>query len=371
MTRFNLSTEQLVELVTKEIGSEFTTSQLRDWVNQSGFSYPTISKRLDTFKIARGQYRIQQLEQAYSQPAVEPVVIVNRNIDTITADMGNLVPENDTTFVPFGCFNDVKKIIKSKIFFPLFITGLSGNGKTHAVEQACAQLNREIVRVNITIETSEDDLLGGYRLLDGQTVWSDGPVVQALRRGAILLLDEVDLASNKVMCLQPVLEGKGVFLKKTNTYIRPSSGFNVIATANTKGRGSDDGRFIGTNILNEAFLERFAVTFQQEYPSSVVETKILTNLSEVLQLSNTEQIIKDLTTWSDIIRKTFVEGGIDDVISTRRLIHVLRAYAVWGNISKAIELTTNRFDDETREVFLELFRKISSGEEVQSQQVEY
>ena len=190
----------------------------------------------------------------------------------------DLIPLKDDTYVPFGNFADVKKIIKSGLFYPTFITGLSGNGKTFSVEQACAQLGRELIRVNITIETDEDDLIGGFRLVDGATVWHNGPVIEALERGAVLLLDEVDLASNKILCLQSILEGKGVFLKKTGRYVQPADGFNVIATANTKGKGSDDGRFIGTNVLNEAFLERFALTFEQEYPTPSVETKILEKL---------------------------------------------------------------------------------------------
>jgi MoxR-like ATPase len=245
------------------------------------------------------------------------------------------------------------------MFYPTFITGLSGNGKTLSVEQACAALGRELIRVNITIETDEDDLIGGFRLVNGETVWHNGPVVEALQRGAILLLDEVDLASNKVLCLQSILEGKGVFLKKVGKYVRRTPGFNIIATANTKGKGSDDGRFIGTNVLNEAFLERFALTFEQEYPSPKTEQKILEKVAGNLGVLD-EGFCENLANWSDIIRKTFKDGGIDEVISTRRLVHIIRAFAIWNDRLKAIKVCVNRFDDETKQSFLELYDKIDA-----------
>ena len=245
----------------------------------------------------------------------------------------------------------MKKIINSGIFYPVFITGLSGNGKTFSVEQACAALNKEIIRVNITIETDEDDLIGGFRLVDGETVWHNGPVVEALQRGAVLLLDEIDLASNKIMCLQSILEGKGVYLKKTGRTVHPAPGFNIIATANTKGKGSDDGRFIGTNVLNEAFLERFALTFEQEYPTPKVETKILERLCSKVGVTD-EEFCAKLADWADVIRKTFNDGGIDEVISTRRLSHIVRAYAIFGDRLKAIKVCTNRFDEETKQSFI-------------------
>ena len=235
----------------------------------------------------------------------------------------------------------------------------SGNGKTFSVEQACAALNRELIRVNITIETDEDDLIGGFRLVNGETVWHNGPVIEALERGAVLLLDEVDLASNKILCLQSVLEGKGVFLKKTGRYVKPAIGFNVIATANTKGKGSDDGRFIGTNVLNEAFLERFALTFEQEYPTPATETKILQKAAGNLGVLD-EEFCTNLANWADIIRRTFKDGGIDEVISTRRLVHIIRAFAIWQNRMKAIKVCVNRFDDETKQSFIELYDKIDA-----------
>ena len=272
----------------------------------------------------------------------------------------NLVPDKDPLYVPFGNFNDVYSIIKSGRYYPAFITGLSGNGKTFMVEQACAKAKREYFRVNITVETDEDDLLGHYALIDGNTVWQDGPVVKAMERGAILLLDEIDLASSKIMCLQPVLEGKGVFLKKVNRFVSPSVGFNVLATANTKGKGSEDGRFIGTNILNEAFLERFPITVEQEYPSMSVERKILDKVFASLDITEYGDFAEKLVTWADIIRKTFYEGGIDEIIATRRLVHIVNAYAIFGERKKAIEMCIARFDDDTKTSFLDLYSKCDS-----------
>ena len=272
----------------------------------------------------------------------------------------NLIPEKDPLYVPFGNFNDVYTIIKSGRYYPVFITGLSGNGKTFMVEQTCAKAKREYFRVNITVETDEDDLLGHYALIDGNTVWQDGPVVKAMERGAILLLDEIDLASSKIMCLQPVLEGKGVFLKKVNRFVSPSVGFNVLATANTKGKGSEDGRFIGTNILNEAFLERFPITVEQEYPSMSVERKILEKVFASLDITTYGDFAEKLVTWADIIRKTFYEGGIDEIIATRRLVHIVNAYAIFGDRKKAIEMCIARFDDDTKTSFLDLYSKCDS-----------
>ena len=272
----------------------------------------------------------------------------------------NLVPDKDPLYVPFGNFNDVYSIIKSGRYYPAFITGLSGNGKTFMVEQACAKAKREYFRVNITVETDEDDLLGHYALIDGNTVWQDGPVIKAMERGAILLLDEIDLASSKIMCLQPVLEGKGVFLKKVNRFVSPSVGFNVLATANTKGKGSEDGRFIGTNILNEAFLERFPITVEQEYPSMSVERKILDKVFASLDITEYGDFSEKLVTWADIIRKTFYEGGIDEIIATRRLVHIVNAYAIFGDRKKAIEMCIARFDDDTKTSFLDLYSKCDS-----------
>ena len=282
----------------------------------------------------------------------------------------NLVPDKDPLYVPFGNFNDVYSIIKSGRYYPAFITGLSGNGKTFMVEQACAKAKREYFRVNITVETDEDDLLGHYALIDGNTVWQDGPVVKAMERGAILLLDEIDLASSKIMCLQPVLEGKGVFLKKVNRFVSPSVGFNVLATANTKGKGSEDGRFIGTNILNEAFLERFPITVEQEYPSMSVERKILDKVFASLDITEYGDFAEKLVTWADIIRKTFYEGGIDEIIATRRLVHIANAYAIFGDRKKAIEMCINRFDEDTKTSFLDLYSKCDSEVVIEEESTE-
>ena len=282
----------------------------------------------------------------------------------------NLVPDKDPLYVPFGNYNDVYSIIKSGMYYPAFITGLSGNGKTFMVEQACAKAKREFFRVNITVETDEDDLLGHYALIDGNTVWQDGPVVKAMERGAILLLDEIDLASSKIMCLQPVLEGKGVFLKKVNRFVSPSVGFNVLATANTKGKGSEDGRFIGTNILNEAFLERFPITVEQDYPSMAIERKILDKVFTSLDISDFGDFPEKLVTWADIIRKTFYEGGIDEIIATRRLVHIANAYAIFGDRKKAIEMCINRFDEDTKTSFLDLYSKCDSEVVIEEESTE-
>lgn len=339
--------------IIERFGQIVTTADLHTYADETGTTYQTLSKKLNNFKVQRGMWHLsitEQLEQTFSQPAAEPVI----------EKIESLIPSKDANFVSFGNFADIKKILSSKQYYPIFITGLSGNGKTFSVEQACAQLKRELIRVNITIETDEDDLIGGFRLVNGETVWHNGPVIQALERGAILLLDEVDLASNKILCLQSVLEGNGVFLKKIGRYVKPAAGFNVVATANTKGKGSDDGRFIGTNVLNEAFLERFPVTLEQAYPTPKVETAILKKVSESLNCYD-EEFNSRLVSWAEIIRKTFFDGGVDEVISTRRLVHVVRAFSIFGKRKKAIEVCVNRFDDETKQSFLELYAKIDAS----------
>ena len=345
-----VSTDDLVSYLTDAHGTEVNTKQLFEASEHFNCSLATVKKRLKDYKQGIGKWNLtvqEKLEKTYQAPAAAPAV------------EQNLVPSKDDNYVPFGNFTDVKKIIQSGIFYPTFITGLSGNGKTFSVEQACAALNRELIRVNITIETDEDDLIGGFRLVNGETVWHNGPVINALERGAILLLDEVDLASNKILCLQSILEGKGVYLKKTGRYVQPAKGFNVIATANTKGKGSDDGRFIGTNVLNEAFLERFALTFEQEYPTPAIETKILLRVAASVG-KHDEEFCTNLANWADIIRRTFKDGGIDEVISTRRLVHIMRAYAIWSDRMKAIKVCVNRFDDETKQSFIELYDKIDA-----------
>ena len=295
-----LSADYVVSSLKALYGENITSSDVRAWCAMNDSNYQTVVKKLDSYKTGRGKWNLtiqEKLEQTYQAPSALPAI------------EQNLIPEKDDTFVKFGNFGDIRKIIQSRLFYPTFITGLSGNGKTFSVEQACAQLGRELIRVNITIETDEDDLIGGFRLVDGATVWHNGPVVEALQRGAVLLLDEVDLASNKILCLQSILEGKGVFLKKIGKFVTPADGFQIFATANTKGKGSDDGRFIGTNVLNEAFLERFPVTFEQEYPSAANEYKILHKVATSLAVADLD-FLKRLCDWADIIRKTFYDGGI-------------------------------------------------------------
>jgi hypothetical protein len=358
-----LSTSSIIASLKDSYGPEVTSADIRGWCAMNDCNYQSVTRRLEKegCKVSRAKWNlevtkesVQELEVSYNSPAALPAIVQN------------LIPEKDDSFVKFGNFTDLKKIIQSRLFYPTFITGLSGNGKTFSVEQACAQLGRELIRVNITIETDEDDLIGGFRLVDGATVWHNGPVIEALQRGAILLLDEVDLASNKILCLQSILEGNGVFLKKIGQFVRPSAGFNVIATANTKGKGSDDGRFIGTNVLNEAFLERFPVTLEQEYPTPQTEQKILGKICD------DENFCKRLADWADIIRKTFYDGGIEEIISTRRLVHIVKAYKIFDDKAKAIQVCSNRFDDETKQAFLELYDKVDVDfempidEEVQS-----
>jgi len=345
---------QLIDSLKSLYGPEVTSGDLKGFCASRSLNYQTVTRHLEQFKTARGRWnlevtqeKVEQIERTYQAPAALPAL------------EQNLIPDKDDTFVKFGNFNDIKKIIASNIFYPTFITGLSGNGKTFSVEQVCAQLKRELIRVNITIETDEDDLIGGFRLVNGETAWHNGPVVEALERGAVLLLDEIDLASNKILCLQSILEGKGVFLKKIGKFVKPAAGFNVVATANTKGKGSDDGRFIGTNVLNEAFLERFPVTFEQTYPAPAVEQKILEGVALDLGVEDRD-FCKRLVDWADIIRKTFYDGGIEEIISTRRLVHIIRAYSIFNDKAKAIQVCTNRFDDETKQCFLELYDKVDA-----------
>ena len=347
-------------------GKKLDADMVKAYCDTHPIGYQTITKFLNRYKTKRGHWNVTvkqakaQLEQTFQQPSA-PVAPVSTGIAKTETDVQNLIPEIDKTFVRFGQFPDLKKVISSKLFYPVFITGMSGNGKTFGVEQACAETGRELIRVNITVETDEDDLIGGFRLVNGQTVWHNGAVIEALERGAILLLDEIDLASNKIMCLQSILEGKGVFLKKIGEYIKPKDGFNVIATANTKGKGSDDGRFIGTNVLNEAFLERFPITFEQEYPTVAVEKRIMTRLCEEIGIPLTgdhKGFIEYLCDWSDIVRRTFNDGGVDEIISTRRLVHIMRAYQIFGDKMVAMKMCLNRFDDETKESFMQLYTKL-------------
>ena len=341
-----VTTDDIINYLTAEHGETVGTQQLLNAAEHFNCSFATVKKRLKDYKAGIGKWHLTVQE-------------VREQLETVVKQTESLIPSKDANYVPFGNATDLKKIIKSKIFYPTFITGLSGNGKTLGVEQACAQLGRELIRVNITVETDEDDLIGGFRLVDGNTVWHNGPVLEALQRGAVLLLDELDLASNKILCLQSILEGNGVFIKKIGKQVYPEKGFTVVATANTKGKGSDDGRFVGTNVLNEAFLERFPLTFEQEYPSIKIEQKLLHNYCSELNCCD-DEYIENLGVWAEIIRKTFKEGGVDEVISTRRLVHIIRAFAIFKDRLKAIKLCLNRFDDETKAAFLELYSKIDA-----------
>ena len=356
-----------------------TIDQLKDVASTFGMKYaPQWIVKNPANKVGKGLFKLPALGEVVSvhasrlvqaaeqyEPAPQTQKIENTETKTeaayvVSSLTGNIVPEKDPNFVTFGDYSSVKSIIASKKFYPIFITGLSGNGKTLGVTQACAEKKREMIRVNITIETDEDDLLGGYRLRDGQTVWQNGPVIEAMERGAVLLLDEIDLASNKIMCLQPILEGNGVFVKKINKFVKPALGFTVVATANTKGKGSEDGQFIGTNVLNEAFLERFPITFEQKYPSVKIETKIISKMLET-ENAKDDEYATNLVNWADIIRKTYTEGGVDEIISTRRLVHIAKAYSIFRNKLKAVEVCTNRFDDDTKQSFIDLYTKIDSG----------
>ena len=340
-----------------------TRSEINALVKKGKIKNPSWLKS-DKFKVDRGVYTLNINDVSGDVAEVESVDTKisdeSKAAYVVSSLTDNVVPAKDKDFVNFGNFADVKNIITSKKFYPVFVTGLSGNGKTLAVTQACAVAKRELIRVNITIETDEDDLLGGYRLRDGQTVWQNGPVIEAMERGAVLLLDEIDLASNKIMCLQPILEGSGIYVKKINKFVKPKLGFNVVATANTKGQGSDDGKFIGTNVLNEAFLERFPVTFEQEYPGNKTEVKIVATKLKSAGKSD-DKFANNLVTWADVIRKTFKDGGVDEIISTRRLVHIAEAYAIFKNKMKAIEVCTNRFDESTKTSFVDLYTKVDSG----------
>ena len=270
------------------------------------------------------------------------------------------IPAKDKNYVPFGEFKMIEKIISSGKFFPVFISGHSGNGKTFMVEQVCAKVKRPMIRVQMSRETDEDDLIGGFRLINGETKFMKGPVLRAMEIGALLLIDEADRADpGKAMCLQGILEGKPYFMKKTGEIIVATEGFNVIVTANTKGRGSDDGRYVAATMLDDAWLERFPITIEQEYPAPSVEKKILTNyLNDGTLTEDDKSFINHLTDWSDIIRKTFTEGAIDELISTRRLVHIAQTFRMIGDRQKAIRLCINRFDEETKTAFLDLYSKV-------------
>ena len=362
-----------------------TKIDLHNIAESAGLKFPHWITRVSDYKVGRGLWSIpltngvakatpspkKKAKKVKATPVAEPAVVtVPSDVPSVpvteiemtkgSTSTASAVPTKDPLFVAHGHFSDINSILKSEMFYPVFVTGLSGNGKTFMVEQACAKAKRELFRVNITTETDEDDLLGGFRLVNGETVWFDGPVVEAMRKGAVLLLDEVDLASTKIMCLQPVLEGKGVFLKKINEWVACEPGFNIVATANTKGKGDDTGNFIGTGVLNEAFLERFPITVEQEYPSNAVEKKILEKVFDKLGLDDSV-FIEKLVNWADIIRKTYIEGAIDELITTRRLVHISNAYAIFGmDRMKSISMCVNRFDEETKSAMIDLYTKVDA-----------
>jgi len=358
-----MNRETLVEYLRNNNtnGGVFRKREVVDAAAALGMKYPGWIFQRDRM-IKRGTYDLSPLMAPISAapvaaPAAAPKMVIQPKLQTV---IENLVPQVDPTYVPFGFYRDLTKVLKSQNFYPTFISGLSGNGKTTMVEQACAKLKRECMRVNISIETDEDDLIGGNTLVDGNVVYREGPVLTAMKRGAILILDEIDRGSNKMMCLQAILEGKPYFNKKTGETVYPKAGFNVIATANTKGKGSDDGKFMSAQILDDAFLERFAITVEQEYPSVKIEKQIILNKMEKANALD-EEFADKLVTWADIIRKTFYEGGVEELISTRRLEHIVNAFAMFGSRAKAIELCVNRFDTDTKSAFLDLYKKVDAG----------
>jgi|TARA_B100001146_G_scaffold100741_1_gene89278 hypothetical protein len=359
-------------LVAQDNGtSVFTRKQIIEIATGLGIGFPAWLLNKPTFKVDRGVYNLAPMFQGsalnvQTAPVAAPRVpleVIETQLPAevvqakLRVDVEDLIPGKDKTFVPFGFYRDLKKVLQGNLFYPIFISGLSGNGKTTMAEQVCAALKREAIRVNISIETDEDDLIGGNTLVDGNVVYREGPVLTAMKRGAVLILDEIDRGSNKLMCLQAILEGKPYFNKKTGETITPVPGFNIVATANTKGRGSDDGKFISANILDEAFLERFAITVEQEYPTMATEKKIV--IKKMEKVNNVDEgFATHLVTWSDVIRKTYYEGAIDELISTRRLEHIVNAYAVFGDKKKAVQLCVNRFDDDTKTAFIDLYTKV-------------
>ena len=362
----NRNAKAFVQAATEIFGENaiLNRDQIQRVVDERSVPYPFWFVTRQEFRANRGQYRLPDAPNAV-RPAVtatvmeEPAVVEMAQTATVHVlrqkkledHADTSIPEKYQGYVPFGFYKDLTSIVLSQEFFPVFITGMSGNGKTLMVEQVCATLKRECIRVNISVETDESDLIGGPTLIDGNVVYRDGPVMTAMKRGAILLIDEVDRGSNKLMCLQGILEGKPYFNKKSGEYIYPKRGFNVVATANTKGRGSEEGRYL-SQILDDAFLERFNITVEQEYPESKVELKILK------PLLNDDEFAENLVKWADVIRKTFAEGGVDEIVSTRRLVHIAKTYSIFKDRQKAIQLCVNRFDQETKDSFLDLYAKV-------------
>ena len=344
---------------------EFRRKEIDNVAVELGFGFKGAAELIgERFKVARGLYNFSEVLNPGTAPAAKPVAkptpvaaikLAAQVSSTINQD--TYVPVADPTYVKWGAFDDVLRVVKSGTFYPIYIAGLSGNGKTMMVEQACAQAGREYIRVQISPETDEDDLIGGFRLLNGETVFAKGPVIKAMERGAILLIDEIDRSTNKIMCLQGVLEGKPVLIKKTGELIHPAPGFNVLATANTKGKGSEDGRFVAATIIDEAFLERFVSTIEQPYPTRTIETKIVSRHMEKFGKVDSD-FAEKLTTWSEVIRKTFAEGGVDELVSTRRLCHITQTFAIFSDRLKAVQMCISRFDADTKTAFCDLYTKI-------------
>ena len=356
---------EFLKIMSREFGERVVTTREMHEARVKNLIKPANWNVISEFKSGRGKWcfanttAISSVDETPIQPVMKDTT-VKTTAEVLDVAGDNLVPTKSDEFVAWGHFRDIHSVLKSNMFYPMVITGHSGNGKTFGVEQACARLNKECVRVNFTVETDEDDLLGHYVLIDGKTVWQDGPVPTAMKRGAVLLLDEYDLASSKIMSLQSVLEGKPLFIKKINTYVYPKNGFNIVATANTKGKGSEDGRYIGTNIHNEAFLDRFPITFEQPYPTKSMEVKMVLNHMNSLGKVD-EDFATNLVEWANITRVTFNEGAIDELIATRRLVHIVRAWSIFGDKLKAINLCINRFDDITRQSFADLYEKVDAG----------
>jgi len=365
------------EQIILALGDAFDAGNVsyNDIVSYAKANYPDVS--IGTMYNAVKPYRVNRgLYNFSADKAIESVIKQHKDynlavkikptsnlqpevMETDSLEDEGVIPDKDPLFVPFGFHTKLKKIVSSEIFFPIFITGLSGNGKTKSVQQVCAETNRKLFRVNITVETDEDDLIGGFRLKDGSTVFEYGPVIHAMKEGAVLLIDEIDLASNKILCLQSILEGSPYHIKKTGEFVKPAKGFTVVATANTKGKGSDDGRFVGTNILNEAFLERFVITVEQEYPSQTVEKNILVKLFKKFNIDDVDFADK-LTKWAKSIRDGYLNGSVDELITTRRLVHIAKTYAIFDDKLESIKYCLARFDDETKASFLESYAALDA-----------
>ena len=343
---------QFRKSIITDIGKEFGYSG-KDWKDLTTNENRV---KIGTYELAG---LIEPIKADVNTSIVNTIPKNAAQMQSIVNDEKNFASKDDT-FVPWGAYFDISKIIKSNMFYPTYISGLSGNGKTFMVEQACAKVGKEFIRVQINPETDEDDLLGGFRLIDGETVFAKGPVLKAMENGAILLLDEIDRATNKIMCLQGILEGKPVLVKKTGEIVKPAEGFNVIATANTKGKGSEDGRFTAASIIDEAFLERFTISIDQKFPGLNIEKKIVLKHMEKFNAVD-EDFADKLVTWADIIRKTFFDDGVDEVISTRRLCHIVQTFSIFNKRDKAIDLCISRFDEDTKAAFLDLYSKVDDG----------